>query len=84
MLLSWELPHGAMVAVVVVLLRVDWSLPAIPWHTCLQMSQSYTRLPILARKSTGMAPACSMVRCEMQRRASSLQSATNASVGQAT
>jgi hypothetical protein len=39
-------------------------------------------LPIAARNSTGIGPACSIVRYEMQRRASSRYGATIARVGQ--
>ncbi len=40
------------------------------------------RLPIAARKSRGIGPLCSMVRYEMQRRASSRYGAGKAAVGQ--
>ncbi len=40
-------------------------------QTARQSSQPKTRLPMAARRSAGMWPLCSMVRYEMQRRASS-------------
>ena len=49
------------------------------WHT----SQPNTRVPISGRSSRGIGPRCSIVRYEMQRRASSTNGPTNAPVGQA-
>ncbi|MNE96572.1 hypothetical protein D3C80_1947890 [compost metagenome] len=51
-------------------------------QTIWQSSQPNTRLPIFDRSSTGMGPRNSMVRYEMQRRASSTYGPTNAWVGQ--
>src|SRR5271157_4405627 len=52
-------------------------------QTSWQISQPYTCLPMASRNSSGIFPRNSMVRYEMQRRASSTYGSTSAPVGQA-